>query len=409
MPETAPLTLRQVIEKYPDVSPYTIIKTDVQRRTVTYTPAALAAVDPSVHQVEYIGYNVNLKETAIPCSLLLRDGSSVLSAPFPTKKKPYVVDVVDGKTVLTDDGEVIEEVFYWHKPDYYNKTTSSGRPMWQLVGARPQRLDINPYNYCHFWDNGKGCKYCSIASNYQKHKNERELLLPAAEIAETVGEALKQPGRFAYLLLTGGSITGGQEAFDAEVDNYIEILQAIGENFNTKRFPSQLIGTAFNEKQLERLHEKTGLMSYTSDIEVLNEEKFNWICPGKAEWIGYKEWKRRLSAAVEIFGRGYVNTGIVGGVELAKPHGFKTEEEGLAATLEEAESLAELGISTVYCLWNVLPGTVFQDQENASLEYYVRLGRGLQALRQKYGISIDMDDYRRCGNHPDSDLARCNL
>jgi len=35
---------------------------------------------------------------------------------------------------------------------------------------------------------------------------------------------------------------------------------------------------------LIRLYEQTGLSSYTSDIEVLNEEKFNWICPGKAKW-----------------------------------------------------------------------------------------------------------------------------
>lgn len=406
MPETKQLTLREVIAKYPDVSPFAVVKADAQRRTVTYTPAALRAVDPDVHQVEYVGYNLDKKDLVIPCSLLLRDGTTVMAGPLPTTQKPYVVDAIDGHLYLTDEGEIVEEVFYWEKPDYYSKKTSSGVPMWQIISARPQRLDLNPYNFCHFWDNGHGCKFCAIAANYQKHKNEKALRLDPRDIQETVREALKQPGRFVNILFTGGSIIRGDKPFDAEVDNYIEVLQAVGAVFGGRRFPSQLIATAFDEEQLARLREQTGVMSYTSDIEVLNEEKFNWICPGKAEHIGYREWKRRLFAAVDIFGRGYVNSGIVGGVELAQPNGFATEDEALDVTLTEAEDFAAHGVSVVNCVWNTLPGSVFQKQQVPSLEYYVRLARGLQALRVKYGLNIDMDNYRRCGNHPDTDLAR---
>lgn len=406
MANKSTLSRHEVIEKYPDISPFVILKTDIQRRTVTYTATALAAVDPSVHQVEYVGYNLDKKDIVIPCSLLLRDGTTVMAGPFPTAQTPYVVDFIDGKFILTDGGVPVDEIFLWDKPDYYDKKTHSGIPMWQIISARPQRLDINPYNFCHFWDNGRGCKFCAIAANYHKHKNEKALSLSPQDIADTVREALKQPGRFANILLTGGSITAGKKSFDNEVDNYIEVLQAIGEIFKTKRFPSQLIATAFDEEQLARLHENTGLMSYTSDIEVLNEEKFNWICPGKAEWLGYSEWRRRIFAAVDIFGRGYVNSGIVGGVELATPNGFGSEEEALKVTLEEAENFAEHGVSVVNCVWNTLPGSVFQKQEVPSLEYYVRLAKGLQGLREQYGLNIDMDNYRRCGNHPDSDLAR---
>lgn len=406
MAEKQALSLRDVIAKYPDVSPFAILKADVQRRTVTYTPAALRAVDPSIHQVEYVGYNLDKKDFVIPCSLLLRDGTTVMAGPLPTTQKPYVVDEIDGKLFLTDGGEVIEEVFYWEKPDYYNQKTSSGVPMWQIISARPQRLDLNPYNFCHFWDNGHGCKFCAIAANYQKHKHEKALRLSPKDIQETVREATRQPGRFVNVLFTGGSITRGAKPFDEEVENYIAVIRAVGEVFETKRFPSQLIATAFDEEQLGRLYEQTGIMSYTSDIEVLNEEKFSWICPGKAEWIGYREWKRRLFAAVDIFGRGYVNSGIVGGVELAKPNGFPTEDEALQSTLEEAEDFAAHGVSVVNCVWNTLPGSVFQQQEVPSLEYYIRLAKGLRDLRAKYGLNIDMDSYRRCGNHPDTDMDR---
>lgn len=397
--------LDEIIARYPLVSPFVILKTDVQRRGVRYTAAAQAAVDPSLHQVLYQGFSIE-KQDQNPMSLILRDGTSILISEGPNRRPPYVVDVVDGKTVLTDQGRVIEEVEYWHKPAYYDQTTTSGKPMWTVAAARPQRIDFNPYQYCQFWTNGQGCKYCNIAANFNQNKDQKPAFLDLEDIAETARVALGQPGRFTSVFLTGGSLLSGAELLDDEVDLYIRVLQAIGRSLNPEKFPSQLIATAFNERQLARLYEQTGLSSYTADIEVLNEDLFGWICPGKAKKIGYREWKRRLVAAVDIFGPGNVNTGIVGGVELAQPRGFPSEADALKATLEEAEDLASQGVSTVYCVWNVAPGSVFQDQLSPSLDYYVQLAVGLDALRRKYNLSIDMDNYRRCGNHPDSDLSR---
>ena len=404
------LTLKEVIDKYNDVSPFVIIKADVQRRSVIYTDRAIKAADKNVHQLQSRGifFSIGEKEDYFPVSLLLRDGTSIMTGPLPTAKNPYVVDYIDGKFYITDNGEIVEEVEYWTKPDYYEKFTSRGTPMWHIATSRPQRIDIDPYSYSHFWDNGKGCKYCNIGSNFNRNKiqNNKPARLDPQDVYETVKEALKEPGRLESVFLTAGSILSGDEIFDDEVNLYIDILQAIGENFKTKRFPSQMISSAFNEKQLQKIYENTGIMSFTSDIEVLDEEKFKWICPGKDKLIGYKEWKRRIIAAVDIFGRGNVNSGIVGGVELAKPYGFKDEDEAFRVILEEAEKFAEKGVSIVQCVWTPYPGSVFQNQENPSLEYYVKLSKSLDDIRRKYGLNIDMDNYRRCGNHPDTDLSR---
>jgi len=91
---------------------------------------------------------------------------------------------------------------------------------------------------------------------------------------------------------------------------------------------------------------------------------------------------------------------------MAEPYGYTTEEEALKATLDGAEDLAEHGVSTVMCVWQPREGSVFFDQRSPSLEFHVRLAKGLDNLRRKYGISVDMDNYRRCGNHPDTDLSR---
>jgi hypothetical protein len=401
------LTYREVVEKYPDVSPFVILKADLQRRTVTYTERAIAAAESErSYQLQARGIFTSIggKGDHFPVSFMLRDGLSVFTSPIETSRKQYVIDVIDGRKVIVDDGEIIEEVDFWYRPEYMSHTTSSGRPMWQVASARPQRMDIDPYYYCHFWDDGKGCRYCNMGSHF--HKDDQPARVDPQDVYETVREALRQPGRFGYIKMTAGSILSGEELFGDEVEMYIEILQAIGENFTTRRFPSQMIASAFSTAQLARIYEKTGLMSYTSDIEVLNEEKFAWICPGKYQRLGYREWKKRIFDAVDIFGRGYVNSGIVGGVELASPGGFTSEDEALGATLEEAEVFAQHGVSVVHCVWVPYPGSVFQKQKTPSLEYFVRLAKGLHELRVKYGINTDMDDYRRCGNHPDTDLAR---
>jgi hypothetical protein len=404
------LSLQEIRSKYPDVPPLVILKIDVQRRGVHYTERALGAMDEKRHQQRSASLfgSRDARLTPLPESLILRDGTTVLTDPTPLEKNPYLVDLIDGRLVITDRDEIIEDVEYWPVPDFFSRKTRSGIPMKHVVTARPQRLNVMPSSYCHFWKNDHGCRYCDIVNYLKQEKSQLGVppKLDPKDVGETVHEALKQPGRFNMICLTAGSDTRGREPFDREVEYYVRLLKAIGRNFKTKKFPSQLIATAFNERQLERLYEETGLMSYTADIEVLNEALFNWICPGKAEWVGYREWKRRLVRAVDIFGRGNVNTGIVAGVELARPHGFKSEDDALLATLEEAENLAEHGVSTVFMVWVVRPGSYFRDQKNASLEYYVRLARGLHGLRKKYGLAIDFDDYRRCGNHPDSDLLR---
>jgi hypothetical protein len=408
--EKKELSLREVVERYPDISPFVILKTDVQRRGVHYTERALGAIDANVHQLRspYIFGARDALLTPVPESLLLRDGTSIFVDPAQPEQNPYQVDVIDGKVVLTDNGEVFEEVEYWPKPDYYDKKTSSGIPMSHIVSARPQRLNVFQSGYCHFWANDNGCKYCDIVSHFRQQRAELGIpvRLSPKDVSETIGEALKESGRFTGICLTSGSNTAGAEPFDKEVDFYIETLQAIGENFKTKKFPSQLISTAFNEKQLKRLYENTGITSYTADLEVLNEDLFNWICPGKAEWIGYEGWKDRLIRAVDIFGSGNVSTGIVGGVELARPNGFTSEDRALDSTLKEAEYLARRGVNTVYIVWVPKPGSYFRDQKNPSLDYFVKLAKGLHEIRANYKLPIDYDDYRRCGNHPDTDLSR---
>lgn len=399
-------TIRALQKKYQKFPLFIMIKIEAQRRGVKFTEKALKKVDLSIHQVQVRSFSreVNLQ---IPVAFMLRDGTSIIArAENQEKENPLVIDVDEesDKIVIKDNKDILDEIYYWEKPDYYDKFTRSGVPMWQVINARPQRLEINPYQFCDMWVYRKGCKFCEIAGTY--NNSHKPMYLDLDDIEEVFSEAILQPGRYTNVFLTGGINLRGREIFDEEVEYYIRLLKILGKYFKTTRFPSQLLGGAYNKKQLERIYNETGVMSYSSNLEVLDKNIFKWICPGKAYYVGYEEWKERLFCAVDIFGKKYVNTGIVCGVEMTSPGGYASEEEGVLKTLEEAENLMKHGVDVVSCVWRVAKKSLLFDMKQPSLEYYIRIASGLYYLRKKYDLVSDMDNYRRCGNHPDTDLQR---
>jgi hypothetical protein len=227
----------------------------------------------------------------------------------------------------------------------------------------------------------------------------------AEDIHETVKEAMKERGRFSEIQLSGGMDYGGEEPFDDEVDRYIRVLRAVGRNFRG-RFSSQLMAPAYTKKQLKRLHDETGLTSYCPNIEVWDEEKSNWLCPGKNRVVGRSEWIKRTLDAVEIFGKGFVSTQIVAGAELAAPYGFKSVDEALASNFQACEFYAKHGVAFISAIWRPHGASALGKQPMQPLDYYIRLARGLREIRKGYGVSVDNEDYKRCGNHPDMDLER---
>jgi hypothetical protein len=124
-------------------------------------------------------------------------------------------------------------------------------------------------------------------------KDQKPEIIDFEDAAEAVGETLKQPGRWRSIQFCGGSRLDGGETLDAEVDLYIDILKRIEKYLPERRAMVQMVTTAFNPRQLRRLRDETILTGYTSDIEVLDKDVFNAICPGKAKYIGYDEWKNR--------------------------------------------------------------------------------------------------------------------
>ncbi len=224
------------------------------------------------------------------------------------------------------------------------------------------------------------------------------------DLYETMNEALKEKGKWMNIVLLAGSNPTGNLPYDNEVDEYVKVLTTLRKSFGTEKVYAKMVASAFSREQLLRLKE-AGATTYQPHIEVWDEKLFEWICPGKTKYFGRQYWIDSALSAVEIFGRGYVCTQFVGGVELMRPYGFKTIDEALESTLEGADFFARHGVGPIAIIHRLEKGTVFyaQKQKPAPLEYYVRLMKGISEIHRKYNLSVDFNNYR-C--HPTGDMDR---
>lgn len=390
---------------HPAFSPFALLKLSMIRYGAVFTERALDSIqgspyafgDDNAFDIRFGGRD---GRRAMPGPILLRDGSFVYVNYGEPYENPYTIDCDGGVYLLLDGDKLVDTLDFVPRPDFYGKRTSRGTPMSSVADVRGQKLILNAYQRCRLWEGGDQCGFCAFFTG-----GHSSGAVDCEDVYETIREAVKEPGRFSEISLSGGTDFSGEPPFSVEIDRYIRVLQAIGRNF-TGRFPCQLMAPAYPKAELQRIYDQTGITSYAPNIEVWGEELFRELCPGKHRWIGYQEWIRRTLDAVEVFGRGKVCTQVVAGVELAAEHGFSDPEEALASNFQACEFFAEHGVQFLVTIWRPHRATRLGCRPMAPLNYYVRLAEGVHAIRKAHGLRNTNDDYKHCGNHPDSDLER---
>jgi hypothetical protein len=408
------LSFEEVAGEHPDFPSIVMRKIDTALRGVNMTDRALERAKEEDALYDVAG-DLGLKNPKpVLGGALFRDGTVLLGLEemylqfpetFVRRGNPYILDEIDGKLVLLDGDEPVEEIFLVPTPSYFGKKTSRGTPMLKMATPRfPCCLFIRIYNYCHFWEGKTPCRYCSFTKQKEEPAYTPESL---EDLRETIEEALKEDGRWMVLFLSGGSDPRGNSPYENTADEYVKAIETLRKSFGTEKIYARVVANAFPRDQLVRLKE-AGAVTYEPHIEVWDEKLFEWICPGKAKYYGRQYWIDSAIEAVEVFGRGNVCTQFVGGVELAQPKGFKTIDEGIASTLEGVEYFAQHGVaSSFFILW-VVGGSIFyaQEQRPAPLEYHVKLAKGVRDIQKRYKLSMDFNNYRCSSGRPDVDLAR---
>ena len=402
--------LEESCVRYPDFSPFVLLKLSMVRYGAQLTDAALNQLQSPQYSfgslepfgIDFEGRPANL---AMPGAILLRDATNVYINYGETYEDPYIVDWdAERKAfVLKEDDVLIDVVDFVPRPAFFGKKTSKGTPMEAVADVRAQKLILTAFKRCRLWEGGNQCAFCAFFTGGHSLGE-----VDCQDICETVEEALKEPGRFSEIYLSGGTDFSGKPPFSNEIDRYIRIFSAISRGFS-RRFSSQLMAPAYKKEDLKRIYRETLIDSYCPNIEVWDKGLFQTLCPGKAKWIGHDEWIKRTVEAVEVFGTGKVFTQVVAGAELASPSGFSSIEEALESNFEACEFYAKNGVIFLSTIWRPHRAAKLGFQPMPPLDYYIRLAKGLHEIRRQYGLITTNDNYKHCGNHPDSDLERLDV
>lgn len=429
MNSDSPFTL---FEKYSDIPLEAILKSDLLRLGISFSPDALkacAAAKPKSYfifsfdrtaqkelselerhavpeEIALVGGPYNLKRTIVsvrvnPKSPYRVVGSSGDLSQVPAELAlraqtgPRSLRAISlGTLILKLQGEKICNILLPDYPPYYGIPLKSGKPVSDIAPTIEwgYLIYLTAFRLCQYWGTEEECQFCDINNNYRQQKaagrsytgvkKPEEILQALQLIHENDPEKISR----AYTV-SGGAITQKLDGKN-EAEFYARYSRAIEE-----KFPGRWIGKA-NVQALPveevRILKNSGYQIYHPNFEVWDKGLFAKLCPGKERYIGRDEWIKRICDAAEVFGPSNVIPNFVAGIEMSKPHGFKTVNQAIQSTAEGLDYFMSRGICPRFTVWCVEPNTVLEksNSEPPPLEYYVRLLQVYRETFYKYKLPI---------------------
>ena len=392
---------------FPDIPREVVLKIELLSRGHWFTDAALAATKGSlVKSYRLFSYDlVSMDSLKRGEARQVPEWFFVFQGPYDLRpvmvqttmdpNSPYVVDVVDGRLVLTEGGRIICNVSYPTEPAYYKKKFDDGVLYHEIIAYG---YFVTVFRQCQYWGPKEECRFCDINENARQMKESKEFTLNAPtkrpEYVEEVGrevsrEVLATDGHQAGVrfLITGGTITKTLQGM-TEDEFYARYLRAL--KYGGPRRHVALQTNAKTKDETKWLHAQ-GMDEHNANMEVWDRRLFEWINPGKNRRIGYDEWVRRLVDSVDVLGEFNVRPNFVGGIEMAKPHGFATIKEAVDSTTAGLEFMMSHGVDPRFNQWRREPKTNLvkeHEQPPVPTEFYIRLMTNRYEIWKKYGLSL---------------------
>ncbi|HEX9444879.1 MAG TPA: radical SAM protein [Candidatus Binatia bacterium] len=419
--ESDPEVLESYFQKYPDVPKETILKQHLLSLGHWFSDAALKATEGAlVKSYRLFSYDL------VPMSEFKRgehrrvpEHFVVLNGPYGLKPvaiqtslsphSPYLIDVVDGRLVLTTEGRVIADIRFPKPPDYYAESLPDGTPYHEIVAFG---TFITIFRNCQYWGAKEECKFCDINENVRQMKLSRDFTLTApvksVEDVVRVVEAVTADARSHDVaapgfLVSGGTITKTLHGKN-EPEFYGEYVRAIKASAGNPRITFEVNARPREEMQL---YKDAGADSIHLNMEVWDRRLFEWINPGKAHRVGWDNWVRWMGDAVEVFGTGLVQPSFVAGVEMARPHGYTSVAEAVKSTSDGFEYMMSRGIFPRPQQWRREPSTALckeAEQPPVPLDFYILLIRNWYETYQKYRSILPRFGTRKPGLLPERNL-----
>lgn len=397
--------LDELQERFPQIPRSLIVKTDVLREGVRYTPELTKIGKWALPQIHFIfewdHEDLHRKEDVaegwitVPQTFCLADGTNVLIKL--DSGSPYEIRYDgDGRHSLCRDGIAVEPAFFTPRPQWFTKRTRDGSLMCKVAGGNGECVfSVLNLSFCQYFSSNEQCRFCTIVPTQEKNRELGMGKLSARgmeRVIETFNTAAAEGNIQHFCLSGGGMLDRGQEAA-----YFVELVGTLRKAEGYQGQPFLIASEALDEDDARRLYEVgEGTIQVGYPMEVWDEGLFSIVCPGKSKHVGRKRWLDNMCKAVEIFGRGNVGTNFVAGVEMASPEGFSHEEQGLESTFAGFEWLLRHDIRPSFSPWTVAPGSAWEDKTTPATQYFLAMGYELYNLQKKFNLTYDVGVNASC-------------
>ncbi|MBN1586705.1 MAG: radical SAM protein [Candidatus Omnitrophica bacterium] len=263
-----------------------------------------------------------------------------------TRQSPYFLRFDEGEFMIHHD-EIgpIAPIRLAPGPSWYSQKTATGKPMSSIGSLQGTYLGIYPAKVCEHWltNPKQECKFCSVGLNLGQDDSDEKSV---DEVVEVVKTARKESG-ITYVDFNTGHYEG---------DTYLDILEPYIKR--VKEETGVLIGIQTPpHHDLKRYQElrRIGVNRVSFCFELMNREKFEEVCPGKARVYGldrYLEAVEYCAQQVKPTGRGFepwvTNGEIIAGLEPVED------------SIKAVNWITQVGAIPTVCVFRPLKGTSYE-------------------------------------------------
>jgi hypothetical protein len=268
-----------------------------------------------------------------------------VSEPF-AQRSPYLLQREHGRYRLYRDGEVeaVAEVELSPRPEWYDGTTSTGKPMTRIGTLQGTYLAIYQAKVCEYWTEKikVNCRFCSVGLNLGLDDASEKSL---DEVMEVV-RAARRESRITYVDFNTGHLVG---------ETYLDILEPFVRRI--KQELGLLVGIQTPPHHDLRRYDALramGLNRVSFCFEIFDKARFDEICPGKSREYGLERYLEAVRYCAALGRKGpltepWVTNGeIIAGLEPAE------------SSIRAIDWITSVGAIPTVCVFRPLVGTDYQ-------------------------------------------------
>ncbi len=413
--------ITELEQKFPSIPHSAIIKADVFREGVAWTPDLNIIgrwAIPHTHMIfdwdhDRLDDKLEVEEgwVLIPCLFQLRDGTSTILKL--AADSPYTIKILpgDARYMLCRDGEDLQEVFFEPRPRWFMRRARDGTPMCKIVSTAGRNciFAITLLSYCQYFKTDEQCVFCCIVPSVD-HARERGIertMKPTVNRVLEVYRAATEEHPVGHFNLTGGGLIDRQREAGLYVRFLDEMMQQLGDD---NALPWHVITQALAEDDQKRLVDAgRGKMTLCHPLEVWEEKLYPILVPGKARHVGRTQWIEAMVRAAKLVNPWRATTTIVAGCETVPPNGFSTISAALRSMEEYLTFFLEHGVLPRFTFWTPAPGSPWEHSPTPPTEYFLEISQLQRELYQKHEVPLPKSTCRKCRTVSlEADLAAAN-